>query len=58
MIEYRRGATGNRRNDLWHTHSDCESYPTQMFEMRTGKPADDQICPTCKRVSASFNGPG
>jgi len=56
MVEYRRGVVGHRRNELWHSHTDCESYPTKMFALRTDKPAEDELCPTCKRLAAVADG--
>ena len=47
MFEYRRGIARKRKNDLWHWHLDCESYPTKTYAIRKDKPADDYLCSQC-----------
>lgn len=47
MVEYRRGIVKQRKNDLWHWHSDCQFYPTKTFAIRKDKPSDDELCARC-----------
>ena len=47
MVEYRRGIARKRKNDLWHWHWDCESYPTKTYAIRKDKPSDDNLCSRC-----------
>jgi hypothetical protein len=47
MLEYRRGVPKKRKNDLWHWHPDCESYPVQTFAVRKDRPLDDDLCSRC-----------
>ena len=51
MAEYRRGVARKRENDLWHSHPNCESYPTETFAIRQTKPLDDNFCAECKVLS-------
>lgn len=51
MIEFRRGVRRTRKNDLWHWHPDCESYPTKTFAIRTIKPIDDDLCARCHSLA-------
>jgi len=44
VVEYRLGVKSKRKNDLWHFHPDCESYPTKTFAIRQQKPLDDYLC--------------
>lgn len=53
MIEYRRGVAKKRKNNHWHWHPECESFPQEAFAIRKDKPLDVDICPRCKAVSAS-----
>lgn len=47
MVEFRRGVPKKRKNDLWHWHLECESYPDQAFAIRKDKPSDDELCSRC-----------
>ena len=47
MVEYRRGVASKRKNDLWHWHQECESYPTGTFAIRKDRPLDDDLCSRC-----------
>lgn len=47
MVEFRRGVASKRKNDLWHSHPDCESFPTTAFAIRKDKPSDDRLCSRC-----------
>ena len=47
MTECRRGMASERKNDLWHWHPDCESYPVQTFAVRKDRPLDDDLCSRC-----------
>ena len=47
MIEFRRDLASKRRNDLWHWHWGCESYPTKTYSIRKDKPSDDYLCSRC-----------
>jgi len=51
MVEYRRGVKSQRKNDLWHWHADCQSYPFGTFTVRTKKPSDDELCMKCAGLS-------
>ena len=47
MVEYRRSVARKRKNDLWHWHPDCESYPAETFAIRKDRPRDDDLCSRC-----------
>jgi hypothetical protein len=47
MVEYRRGVTKKRKNDLWHWHPDCQSYPAKAFAIRKDRPLDVDLCSQC-----------
>ena len=51
MVEYRRGVAKKRKNDLWHSHPDCESYPTKTFAVRQTKPLDEDLCSRCGNLA-------
>ena len=51
MVEYRRGVNNKRKNDLWHFHPECESYPTKTFAIRQTKPFDDDLCAQCHSLA-------
>jgi len=54
MFEYRRGVSSKRKNDLWHLHSDCESFPTKTFAIRQGRPFDDDLCSRCVSLAGAL----
>jgi len=54
MVEYRRGVASKRKNDLWHWHSDCESYPAQTFSIRKDRPTDDDLCARCHGLAQAM----
>lgn len=47
MSEFRRGIERARKNDLWHWHIECLSYPTRTFAIRKDIPSDDDLCGRC-----------
>ena len=47
MTDYRRGVVNMRKNDLWHWHEECASYPTRAFIRRGDRPPDDELCGRC-----------
>jgi len=51
MVEFRRGVASKRKNDLWHWHPDCESYPARTFAIRKDKVADDVLCSRCHALA-------
>jgi hypothetical protein len=51
MVEYRRGIASKRKNDLWHFHPECESYPTKTFAIRQQKPLDSDLCSQCSSLA-------
>ena len=55
MVEYRRGVASSRKNDLWHWHPDCESYPYNAFAIRKDKPSDDDLCALCASYAKAVN---
>ena len=50
MIEFRRGVASQRKNDFWHWHPDCLSFPEKAFSIRKDKPSDDDLCARCARL--------
>jgi len=48
LMDYRRGVDRERRNNLWHFHWDCESYPNTAYSVRNDKPSDDDLCARCQ----------
>lgn len=54
MVDYRRGVASKRKNDLWHWHPDCDSYPMSTFVIRKDKPSDDDLCARCESLSQDF----
>lgn len=51
VVEYRRGVANKRKNDLWHFHPECESFPTQAFAIVQAKPSDDDLCARCHSLA-------
>ena len=51
MFDYRRGIARERKTELWHSHPDCESYPTKSFAIQQEKPLDENICARCASLS-------
>lgn len=51
MDMYRRAVASKRKNDLWHWHPDCESYPARTFAIRNDKPSDDDLCGRCHSLA-------
>ena len=47
MVEYRRDIESRRKNDRWHWHPDCKSYPTRSFAIRKDVPSDEDLCADC-----------
>lgn len=47
MSEYRRCVRSARKDDLWHWHPDCESYPMKTFAIRKDKPPIGDLCAQC-----------
>lgn len=47
MVEYRRGVSRKRKNNHWHWHPDCESFPTNTFAIRQDRPSDIELCARC-----------
>ena len=53
LVEYRRAPAGDRKNELWHWHPDCLSYPTRGFAIRWEKPLDENLCSRCKSLGSN-----
>jgi hypothetical protein len=51
MAEYRRAPMNERKNDLWHFHPDCSSYPSRSFAIGHHQPTDDDLCAKCASLS-------
>jgi hypothetical protein len=51
MVEYRRGVSSKRKNDLWHFHPECESFPSKTFAVRQDKPWEGNMCSECVALS-------
>ena len=54
MVEYRRGIAKKRKNDLWHSHPDCEAYPIKTFAIRQDKPWDGDLCKECADLAGDL----
>lgn len=50
MSEYRRGITHGIRQKWWHSHEQCEEYPTRSFAIRTTRPPEDELCVRCDEL--------
>lgn len=53
MVEYRRGIASKRKNDRWHWHAECDSYPLHSFAIRHDRPLDGELCSECKTCSSA-----
>src|SRR5215218_10777481 len=51
MVHYRRGVLSQRKNDLWHFHPQCDSYPVRSFAITREKPSDDLLCGRCTSLA-------
>src|SRR5438045_530943 len=51
MAEYRRGLASERANHLWHWQPGCPSFPTNAYEIRKDRPADESLCARCERIT-------
>jgi len=51
MVDYHRGVIGDRKNDLWHWHPDCRSYPHGAFAIRRDQPPQSELCSRCASLS-------
>lgn len=51
MVEYRRGVVSERKNELWHWHPNCPSYPEKSYSIKNEKPFEEHLCSKCASLT-------